>query len=161
MEYDHLDYSRPIQKPNPHYHRTTSSATPSSNRFPSFSESSYDAPIPHPKQININVPPLPMKNQPSPSSSTASTVTQDDNIDAIISIDKPMQKSFLQSEAPPFVQSDAAGFPKSEAPSFPQSEAPGFTHSEASGFSSSKSPVSSNDLNIKPKDDSTDGTSRF
>lgn len=116
-EYDHLDYTRPIQKPNPHYHRTTSSVTPTSNRFPSFSESSYDAPIPNPKQININVPPLPMKNQPSPStSSTASTVTQDDNIDAIISIDKPMQKSFLQAEASPL----------------------------------------SNDLNVKPKDESTD-----
>jgi ABC-type molybdate transport system substrate-binding protein len=35
---------------------------------------------------------------PSPSSSTASTVTQDDNIDAIISIDKPMNKIFLQTE---------------------------------------------------------------
>lgn len=76
----------------------------SNNRFPSFSESSYDAPIPHPKQLNINVPPLPMKNQtnsnltPSPSSSTASTVTQDDNIDAIISVEKPMNKNFLQTE---------------------------------------------------------------
>lgn len=114
-EYDHLDYSRPIQKPNPHYHRTTSSAmstlshrdresNQSNNKFPSSFESTYDAPIPHPKQLNINVPPLPMKNQtnanltPSPSSSTASTVTQDDNIDAIISIDKPMNKNFLQPE---------------------------------------------------------------
>ena len=115
-EYDHLDYSRPIQPPIPHYHRTTSSAmstlshrdresNQSNNKFPSFSvsESSYDAPIPHPKQLNINVPPLPMKNQgntnltPSPSSSTASTVTQDDNIDAIISVEKPMNKSFLQA----------------------------------------------------------------
>lgn len=115
LEYDHLDYSRPIQPPNPHYHRTTSStmstlthrdreSNQSSNRFPSFSEPSYDAPIPHPKQLNINVPPLPMKNgtsanlTPSPSSSTASTITQDDNIDAIISIDKPMNKNFLQPE---------------------------------------------------------------
>lgn len=77
----------------------------SNNRFPSFSESNYDAPIPHPKQLNINVPPLPMKNQtslnltPSPSSSTASTVTQDDNIDAIISVEKLMNKNFLQTEA--------------------------------------------------------------
>lgn len=76
----------------------------STNKFPSFSESSYDAPIPHPKQLNINVPPLPMKNHhntnltPSPSSSTASTITQDDNIDAIISVDKPMNKNFLQAE---------------------------------------------------------------
>lgn len=76
----------------------------SNNKFPSFSESSYDAPIPHPKQLNINVPPLPMKNQmsvnltPSPSSSTASTITQDENIDAIISIDKPMEKIFLQTD---------------------------------------------------------------
>lgn len=115
-EYDHLDYSRPIQKPNPHYHRTTSSAmstlshrdresNQSNSKFPSSFESTYDAPIPHPKQLNINVPPLPMKNQtntnltPSPSSSTASTVTQDDNIDAIISIVKPMNKNFLQPEA--------------------------------------------------------------
>lgn len=117
MEYDHLDYSRPALPPNPHYHRTTSSAmssishrdrdresNQSNNRFPSFSEPSYDAPIPHPKQLNINVPPLPIKNQtnanltPSPSSSTASTITQDDNIDAIISIDKPMNKNFLQKE---------------------------------------------------------------
>lgn len=114
MEYDHLDYSRPIQPPIPHYHRTTSSAMSTlshrdresnqSNRFPSFSEPSYDAPVPHPKQLNINVPPLPMKNlqninlTPSPSSSTASTITQDDNIDAIISIDKPMNKNFLQPE---------------------------------------------------------------
>lgn len=36
---------------------------------------------------------------PSPSSSTASTATQDENIDAIISIDKPMNKNFLQTEA--------------------------------------------------------------
>lgn len=116
LEYDHLDYSRPIQPPIPHYHRTTSStmstlshhrdreSNQSSNKFPSFSESSYDAPIPHPKQLNINVPPLPMKNQtnanltPSPSSSTASTVTQDDNIDAMISVEKPMKKNFLQAE---------------------------------------------------------------
>lgn len=111
-EYDHLDHSRPIQPPIPHYHRTTSSAmstlshrdresNQSNNKFP-FSETSYDAPIPHPKQLNINVPPLPMKNQgnsnltPSPSSSTASTVTQDENIDAIISVEKPMNKNFLQ-----------------------------------------------------------------
>lgn len=118
QEYDHLDYSRPIQPPIPHYHRTTSSALSSisqrdresdgsnnsTNKFPSFSESSYDAPIPHPKQLNINVPPLPMKNHhntnltPSPSSSTASTITQDDNIDAIISVDKQMNKNFLQAE---------------------------------------------------------------
>lgn len=115
LEYDHLDYSRPIQPPIPHYHRTTSStmstlghrdreSDQSNNRFPSFSEPRYDAPIPHPKQLNINVPPLPMKNQtsanltPSPSSSTASTITQDDNIDAII-IDKQMNKNVLQTEA--------------------------------------------------------------
>lgn len=76
----------------------------SNNKFPSFSESSYDAPTPQPKQLNINVPPLPMKNRantnltPSPSSSTASTITQDDNIDAIISVDKPMKKNFLEQE---------------------------------------------------------------
>lgn len=113
-EYDHLDHSRPIMPPIPHYHRTTSSAmstlshrdresNQSNSKFSSFSEPSYDAPIPHPKQLNINVPPLPMKNQgntnltPSPSSSTASTVTQDDNIDAIISVEKPMNKNFLQT----------------------------------------------------------------
>lgn len=114
LEYDHLDYSRPIQPPIPHYHRTASSgmstlshrdreSNQSNNKFPSFSESSYDAPIPHPKQLNINVPPLPMKNRtnenltPSPSSSTASTITQDDNIDAMISVDKPMNKNFLET----------------------------------------------------------------
>lgn len=113
MEYDHLDYSRPIQPPIPHYHRTTSStmstlsrrdreSDQSDNKFPSFSESSYDAPITHPKQLNINVPPLPMKNHtnasltPSPSSSTASTITQDENIDSMISVVKPMNKNFLQ-----------------------------------------------------------------
>jgi hypothetical protein len=59
-------------------------------------ESAYDAPLPQPKQLNIPVPPLPVKNHtnltPSPSSSTASTITQDDNIDAMISIDKPTNK---------------------------------------------------------------------
>lgn len=74
----------------------------SNSKFPSFSESNYDAPIPHPKQLNINVPPLPAKNHnnltPSPSSSTASTITQDENIDSIISVEKPMRKNFLQTD---------------------------------------------------------------
>ena len=110
MEYDHLDYSRPQQPIVPHYHRATSStmstlsqrnreSDKSNNTFPSNLDSTYDAPVPHPKKLNISVPlpPLPAKNinsnlAPSPSSSTASTVTQDDNIDAIISIEKPMNK---------------------------------------------------------------------
>jgi hypothetical protein len=109
-EYDHLDYERPQQPVSKHYHRATSStmsqnshrdreSNQSNNRqFANSIESTYDAPIPHPKKLNISVPPLPAKNNintnltPSPSSSTASTVTQDDNIDAIISIDKPMHK---------------------------------------------------------------------
>lgn len=80
-------------------------SNPSNSNFPSsFSESTYDAPTPHPKQLNICVPPLPMKNQPnksltpSPSSSAASTITQDDNMDAVISIEKPMNKSLLSPE---------------------------------------------------------------
>lgn len=112
MEYDHLDYSRPLQPVVPHYHRATSSSmsanTPpdrvsqqSNNRFPPTAEGTYDAPIPHPKKLNISVtsPPLPDRRinnsnnlSPSPSSSTASTITQDDNIDAIISVEKPMNK---------------------------------------------------------------------
>ena len=111
MEYDHLDYSRPLQPVVPHYHRATSStmstnspptdreSQQSNNRFPS-NDGTYDAPIPHPKKLNISVPvpPLPDRSRnnsnltPSPSSSTTSTVTQDDNIDAIISIEKPMNK---------------------------------------------------------------------
>jgi len=115
LEYDHLDYSRPIQAPNPHYHRATSSAmstlshrddrnsNQSTNKFGGTSsspESTYDAPIPHPKKLNIAVPPLPEKNfsnAPSPSSSTASTITQDDNIDAVI--DKPMNKDLSNAAA--------------------------------------------------------------
>jgi hypothetical protein len=109
MEYDHLDYSRPLKPVVPHYHRATSSTMSNisqrdresnqSNKFPSNIETTYDAPIPHPKKLNISpVPPLPAKNHissnlaPSPSSSTASTVTQDDNIDAIISVEKPINK---------------------------------------------------------------------
>lgn len=113
MEYDHLDYSRPQQPVVPHYHRATSStmsshspghrdreSNQSNYKFPNNIDSTYDAPIPHPKKLNISVPvpPLPAKNNgnsnltPSPSSSTASTVTQDDNLDAIISIEKPMNK---------------------------------------------------------------------
>lgn len=118
MEYDHLDYSRPQAPVVMHYHRATSStmsirshpdreSNQSNNRFPNNIDNTYDAPIPHPKKLNIsvNVPPLPAKNNinsnlaPSPSSSTASTVTQDDNIDAIISVDKPMHKDLNGSEA--------------------------------------------------------------
>jgi hypothetical protein len=109
-EYDHLDYSRPQQPVSKHYHRAMSSTmsqnSPPRDRASNQSnsrqfaniEGAYDAPIPHPKKLNISVPPLPAKNNintnltPSPSSSTASTVTQDDNIDAIISIEKPMHK---------------------------------------------------------------------
>lgn len=111
MEYDHLDYSRPLQPVVPHYHRATSSSMSansppdresqqSNNRFPTTSEGTYNVPIPNPKKLNIPVPvpPLPDRSRntsnltPSPSSSTASTVTQDDNIDAIISVEKPMNK---------------------------------------------------------------------
>lgn len=112
MEYDHLDYSRPLQPAVPHYHRATSStmsansppdreSQQSNNRFPMTVDSTYDAPIPQPKKLNISVavpPQLPDRGRnnsnltPSPSSSTASTVTQDDNIDAIISVEKPMNK---------------------------------------------------------------------
>lgn len=110
MEYDHLDYSRPLQPVVPHYHRATSSSMSANSppdresqqsniRFPMTSDSTYDAPTPAPKKLNISVavPPLPDRRihsnlTPSPSSSTASTVTQDDNIDAIISVEKPMNK---------------------------------------------------------------------
>lgn len=109
MEYDHLEYSRPQQPIVPHYHRATSStmstlshrnreSDQSNNRFPVMENGTYDAPVPHPKKLNISVPlpPLPAKNingsnlASSPSTSTAST--QDENIDAIISIEKPMNK---------------------------------------------------------------------
>jgi hypothetical protein len=116
QEYDHLDYSRPQQPVVPHYHRATSStmssqsqrdreSNQSNNRFPSNLDSTYDAPIPHPKKLNISVPPLPAKNHihsnlaPSPSSSTASTATQDDNIDAIISVEKPTNKDLNADKA--------------------------------------------------------------
>jgi hypothetical protein len=110
MEYDHLDYSRPLQPVVPHYHRATSStmsanspervSQQSNNRFPSTNEGTYNVPIPNPKKLNIPVPVPPVlpdrRNNSnltvSPSSSTASTVTQDDNIDAIISVEKPMNK---------------------------------------------------------------------
>lgn len=115
MEYDHLDYSRPLQPVVPHYHRATSSSMSppdrvsqqSNNRFPPTAESNYDAPIPHPKKLNISVgvPPLPDRRNnnsnnlsPSPSSSTASTITQDDNIDAVISVKKPMNKDLSNGE---------------------------------------------------------------
>jgi hypothetical protein len=120
MEYDHLDYSRPLQPVVQNYHRATSStmsnnsppdrvSQQSNNRFPSQVDSTYDAPIPHPKKLNISVPvpPLPDRSRnmstnltPSPSSSTASTVTQDDNIDAIISVDKPMNKDLSGGDKP-------------------------------------------------------------
>lgn len=111
MEYDHLDYSRPLQPVVPHYHRATSStmsansppdreSQSSNSRFPSTVESTYNVPTPNPKKLNIPVPVPPLPDRcrnnsnltPSPSSSTASTVTQDDNIDAIISVEKPMNK---------------------------------------------------------------------
>lgn len=71
--------------------------TSPSNKFSSNIDSAtYDAPLPQAKQLNIPVPPLPLKNHtsstPSPSSSTASTITQDDNIDAMVLIEKPMNK---------------------------------------------------------------------
>jgi hypothetical protein len=103
--YDHLDYSRPIQPPIPHYHRTKSNSTFSSGlesnhneRF-NFPESTYDAPIPFPKQLNINVPPLPMKNQMPETSlnSQSSNSSQDENIDTMITVDKTTNKEVLQS----------------------------------------------------------------
>lgn len=101
MEYDHLDYSRPVAPPIPHYHRATSSTMSTlsqkeriSDQFPTL-ERNYDAPVTQPKQLNITVPPLPAKNQSSPSpstSSSASTITQDENIDTF-HVDKPTNKN--------------------------------------------------------------------
>lgn len=114
LEYDHLDYSRPIQPQIPHYHRTTSSATTfsrdresnQSNEKVSMQEANYDAPATYPKKLNINVPPLPSKNQPKniavdettnlQSSTSSNSSSQDENIDAMIVIDKPTNKNVLQ-----------------------------------------------------------------
>lgn len=104
MEYDHLDYSRPVAPPIPHYHRATSSTMSTlsqkeriSDQFPTL-ERNYDydsPPVTQPKQLNITVPPLPAKNQSSPSpstSSSASTITQDENIDTF-QVNKPTNKN--------------------------------------------------------------------
>lgn len=113
LEYDHLDYSRPVQPPIPHYHRTTSTfgrdrESNQSNDKIIIQETNYDAPVTYPKKLNINVPPLPLKNQQQAnvidettnlqSSTSSNNSSQDENIDAMIMIDKPTNKNVMQHD---------------------------------------------------------------